>query len=85
MPALDSGNCGHDLANTVIHLFQPDSLESREHLVMFQSITFQGQTGLSQELNSGPLSPAAASSVGGSLISSVRIPGGGARSSKSNG
>ena len=35
---------------TVIHLFQPDSLELREHVVMFQSITLQGQAGLSLEL-----------------------------------
>ena len=37
--------------NAVIHLFQPDSLELRGHLVMFQNITLQGQAGLSQELN----------------------------------
>ena len=37
--------------NSVIHLFQPDSLVLRGHLVMFQSTTPQGQAGLSQELN----------------------------------
>ena len=39
------------LAYTVIHLFQPDSLELRGHLVMFQSTTLQGQAGLCQELD----------------------------------
>ena len=34
----------------VIHLFQPDSLELRGHMVMFQNTTLQGQAGLSQEL-----------------------------------
>ena len=34
--------------NTVIHLFQPDPLELRAHLVMFQSTTLQGQAGLSE-------------------------------------
>ena len=34
----------------VIHLFQPDSLELRGDLVMFQSTTLQGQAGLFQEL-----------------------------------
>ena len=38
------------LENTVIHLFQPDSLELRGKLLMFQSTTLQGQAGLSQEL-----------------------------------
>ena len=33
-----------------IQLFQPDSLELRRHLVMFQSTTLQGQVGLSQKL-----------------------------------
>ena len=39
------------VSSTVIHLFQPDSLELRGHLVMFQSMTLQGQAGLSQELS----------------------------------
>ena len=37
--------------DTIIHLFQPDSLALRGHLVMFQSTTLQGQAGLSQELD----------------------------------
>ena len=39
--------------DTVIHLFQPDSLELRGHQVMFLSTTLQGQAGLSQELDKG--------------------------------
>ena len=39
------------MTHAVIHLFQPDSLELRGHLVMFQSTTLQGQAGLSQELH----------------------------------
>ena len=39
------------LKSSVIHLFQPDSLELRGHLVMFQSTTLQGQASLSQELS----------------------------------
>ena len=35
---------------SVVHLFQPDSLELMGHLIMFQSTTLQGQAGLSQEL-----------------------------------
>ena len=34
----------------VIHLIQPDSLEFRGHLVMFQSDTLQDQAGIAQEL-----------------------------------
>ena len=33
-----------------MHLVQPDSLELRGHLVMFQSTTLQGQPGIAQEL-----------------------------------
>ena len=40
----------HQLNCMQLHLFQPDSLELRGHLVMFQSTTLQGQAGLSQEL-----------------------------------
>ena len=36
--------------HTIIHLFQPDFLELRGHLVMFQSTARQGQADLSQEL-----------------------------------
>ena len=37
--------------DSVIHLIQPDSLELRGHLAMFQSTTLQGQPGIAQELD----------------------------------
>ena len=34
------------MSGAVLHIAQPDSLELRGHLVMFQSATLQGQPGL---------------------------------------
>ena len=41
---------GDDTMKLQLYLFHPDSLELREHLVIFQSTTLQGQAGIYQEL-----------------------------------
>ena len=46
----NKSSANRDSQYTVIHLFQSNSLELREHLVMFPNTTLQGQAGLSQEL-----------------------------------